>query len=408
MPSKKNSGGKNVWRKLGELFILVLVVPLLFFVLVELIVRVSGIDTEVVKSDKFKIATPVWAANDFNFFAAEGLYRDIVHNNLPASAAEWMQYFEEARYVRYKMKPNLSVQCVNTVNRIELEKGIKVWLKSNSDGFRTRDIPVNKDENVYRIAVLGDSTAFGWGVNQQERFSDILEKKLNNSGGQYCYEILNFGIPGYTTFHGKEVFDRYVLKYSPDMVILSFGANDGKKISTAAKEIMQSRGLMEDIKYFLWNFKTYRLLRKIILARTNPFDNVSSNTGSREKKVPYATLQEFRGNLEYIVDNSLERGIQPVLLGLCCPIDYLAKMSALARTKKIVMLDGMQVLIRLVPGIQAGEIYPRLARYYRDLYGEDVLKERRLLYVTNDTCHPNTLGHQLIADILYERLFVLN
>lgn len=408
MHSKRDPEKKTVWRKLAELFILILVVPLLFFALVELVVRVSGINTEVVKSDKFKIATPVWAANDFNFFAAEGLYRDIVHNNLPVSAAEWMQYFEEARYVRYKMKPNLSVRSINTVNRIELEKGIKVLLESNRDGFRTGDIPVKKGGDVYRIAVLGDSTAFGWGVNQQERFSEILEKKLNGRGGQYCYEVLNFGIPGYTTFHGKEVFDRYVLKYSPDMIILSFGANDGKKISAAAKRIMQSRGLMEDIKYFLWNFKTYRLLRKLILARSNPFDKVSTGTESREQKVPYATLQEFRKSLEYIVDNSLKRGIQPVLLGLCCPIDYLAKMSALARTKNIVMLDGMQVLIRLVPGIQAGEIYPRLAKYYRDLYGEDVLRERRLLYVTNDTCHPNALGHQLIADILFERLFNLN
>jgi hypothetical protein len=247
MPSKGEGRKKSIRKKLGELFILIVVVPLLFFALVELVVRVSGVDTEVVKSKKFKIATPVWAANDFNFFAAEGLYRDIVHNNLPAAAADWMQYFEEARYVRYKMKPDISVRAFNTVNRIELEKGIKVQLTSNGNGFRSRELPVKKGENVCRIAVLGDSTAFGWGVNQEERFSDVLEEKLNAAGGNYRYEVLNFGIPGYTTFHGRAVFDRYVLKYSPDMVILSFGANDGKKISATAKRIMQSKGVLEYI-----------------------------------------------------------------------------------------------------------------------------------------------------------------
>ncbi len=408
MPSKGEGRKKSIRKKLGELFILIVVVPLLFFAFVELIMRVSGVDTEVVKSKKFKIATPVWTANDFNFFAAEGLYRDIVHNNLPAAAADWMQYFEEARYVRYKMKPDISVRAVNTVNRIELEKGIKVQLTSNGNGFRSRELPVKKGENVYRIAVLGDSTAFGWGVNQEERFSDVLEEKLNAAGGNYRYEVLNFGIPGYTTFHGRAVFDRYVLKYSPDMVILSFGANDGKKISATAKRIMQSKGVLEDLKYFLWNFKTYKLLRKLILSRSNPFDRISAGEKQPEQKVPYATLQEFRGNLEYIIDRSQERGIQPVLLGLCCPIDYLARMSALAGAKNVVMLDGMQVLLRSIPLIQAGTLYPSLARYYRNLYGEEVLAKRRLLYVTNDTCHPNALGHHLLADTLYHTLFQPN
>ena len=86
------------------------------------------------------------------------------------------------------------------------------------------------------------------------------------------------------------------------MVILSFGANDGKKISPTAKRLMGRESWLDSIKYFLWNFKTYKLLRKIILSSTSPFEKVGTEKQGEEPKVPFATLQEFRDNLEYIVD----------------------------------------------------------------------------------------------------------
>jgi lysophospholipase L1-like esterase len=396
---------KKSLKKIAELFLLVVVIPVMFFGVLELAVRALDVDTEVVKNDSFKIATPIWAANDFNFFAAEGLYRDILHNALPASAAEWMRYFEEARYVRYKMKPNISVQAVNTVNRIELEKGKKVLLESNSDGYRTADIPVEKPEGVYRVAVLGDSTAFGWGVEPGARYSQILEDKLNALGTDTKFEVMNFGIPGYTSYHGRAVFDHYAIKYSPDMVIFTFGANDGKMISQSAKNVLQDEGTLEDIKYVLWNLKTYKLLRKWILSQADPFKKKKAGSAKPEPKVPYATLQEYRGNLEYMADYCSANGMRPVFLGLCCPLDYLAKMSALGKSKGIPAFDGMRLLLKSIPAIKSGELYPDLALFYKQLYGMEVLKSRRLLWVTNDTCHPNRLGHQLIADLLFERLF---
>lgn len=396
---------KKSLKKLGELFFLVIVIPVMFFGVLELAVRALDVDTEVVKNNSFKIATPIWAANDFNFFAAEGLYRDILNNSLPASAAEWMRYFEEARYVRYKMKPNISVRAVNTVNRIELEKGKKVLLESNSDGYRTAQIPEEKAAGVYRVAVLGDSTAFGWGVEPEARYSQILEDKLNALGTNVKYEVMNFGIPGYTSYHGRAVFDHYALKYSPDMVIFTFGANDGKMISQSAKKVMQDKGALEDIKYLLWNLKTYKLLRKWILSQSDPFKQKKKDTVKAESKVPYATLQEYRGNLEYMVDYCRAHGMRPALLGLCCPLDYLAKMSALGKAKGVPAFDGMRLLLKSIPAIKRGELYPDLELFYRQLYGKDVLESRRLLYVTNDTCHPNRLGHQLIADLLFDRLF---
>ena len=396
---------RNLWKKIKTIFILTVIIPLLFFLLIEVIIRISGINTDVVKSDTFKIDIPMWASNNINFFVAEDIYRQILDNKLPVESAEWMNYFVEAKYVRYKMKSNISVHVNNTINRMEIEKGIKVHIKTNSEGYRTREVPIKKGENVYRIVLLGDSSTFGWVVNQDERFSRFLEDQLNAVQEKIRFEVINYGIPGYTTYHGKAVFDRFALKYSPDMVILSFGANDGKPIPREVKKILKQKSWIEDLKYFLWNFKTYKLLRKIILSKVDPFDRLKKKQPDKVPTEPFISLDEFRKNLEYIIDKGKKKGAETVLLGLCCPVDYLAKMSAVGRRKGVVMIDGMHVLLQSLPSIKKEKKYRELLQYYRTLYGDDVLKNRRLLAVTNDTCHPNIIGHKVIASVLYDRVF---
>lgn len=394
---------RNLGKKVRELFLLLIVVPLFFFLIIEGIIRLSGINTETVISKKFKIGIPIWAYDDVNFAIAGDILQHILDNELPVESAEWMKCFTEAKYVYYKLKPNVSSYVTNTVNRMELKKGIKVKINSNSLGFRTAETPFEKPENVYRIVFLGDSATFGWGVNQEERFSHYLEEKLNSPQQKILYEAINLGIPGYTTHHAVALFDHYALRYSPDMVVLTFGANDARKIPERVKKILKQPGWIEKSKNFLGNFKTYRLLRKFLLSIYNPFDSVNKN--NNHKLVPFVTLKEFAQNLEYIIDKGEKRGISIVLLGLCCPIDYLAKMSAVGRRKGVVMMDGMYIMLKSIRSIQDGTNFTKLARHYQNLYGEEVLKDRRVLYVTSDTCHPNIIGHKIIAQALYEKLF---
>lgn len=392
-------------KKIREIFILVFLVPLVFFLLIEGTLRLFNVNTEIVKSDKFKIGIPLWAHNEANFAIASDIYQQILDTELPVDSAEWMRYFIEAKHVHYKMKPNISVKVTNTINKAELKKGIKILLKSNSEGFRSNNLPRKKAKHVFRIAFLGDSTTFGWGVDQNQRFSDLLEKKLNQVQDKIKFETINLGIPGYSSYHGVALFDHYALKYSPDMVILSFGANDSRKIPKNVKKLLLHPGWIEKTKTFLRNFKTYRLLRKFLLSLYNPFDNMNKKKAGTEPKESFVTLKEFTKNLEYIIDKGKKRGIQTVLLSLCCPLNYLAKTSAVGKRKKVPALDGMYIMLKNLQSIQNNETYKSLAAYYRQLYGEQVLKDHRVLYVTSDTCHPNIIGHQIIAKALYEKIF---
>ena len=382
-----------------------ILIPLIIFGMAEVVIRITGINTDIVKDEQFHVGVPMWAMNEANFPIARDVYRYIIDNDLPTESAEWLNCFKEAKFVHYKMKARFSGMVTNTVNRIELEKGIKIFIQSSSLGFRTGEIPKKKAPDTYRIFILGDSTSFGWGVNQDERFSELLEKRLNTIPSHYRYEIYNFGIPGYSSYHGRQLFDHYVLKYEPDMVILSFGANDGRNVSKDIKALLRQSPAIENLKDFLGNFKIYRLLRKIVFSMYNPFDKYRNRKHKNSEVEEFVTRREYQQNLEHIIRRGREQGVETVLLGLCCPLAYLSKMTAVAGREKVTVIDGGYILLQKLPCIQAGECYKKLALYFEELYGPTVLKNRRILYVTSDSCHPNRLGHQILADALYERLF---
>jgi hypothetical protein len=189
------------------------------------------------------------------------------------------------------------------------------------------------------------------------------------------------------------------------MVILSFGANDARKVPRRIKRQLRQPGWIVGLKNVLSSFKTYRLFRKILLSITSPLERTITKIPVGEQKEPLVTVKEFSQNLKYIIDQGNRKGISTVLLGLCCPIDYLAIMSIVGKKKGVVMMDGMYVMMKQIRSIEEGKAYSKLGHYYQNLYGRDVLNKRRLLYVTSDTCHPNIIGHKIIAQALFKNIF---
>jgi len=81
-----------------------------------------------------------------------------------------------------------------------------------------------KARGVTRIAVLGDSVAFGYGLSDEQSFPRVMEASLNQEGNHV--ETLNFGVCGYGLEAYPEVYRLKARQFKPDLVILAYILND--------------------------------------------------------------------------------------------------------------------------------------------------------------------------------------
>lgn len=102
-----------------------------------------------------------------------------------------------------------------------------VGLKTNSLGFRGPEWAVQKPVGVFRIALIGDSYAFGFGVPYEQTVGEQLADHLEARIGRPV-EVLNFGVNGYNSHQQQAVLDQLAMGYDPDLVLLLPTSNDHK------------------------------------------------------------------------------------------------------------------------------------------------------------------------------------
>lgn len=96
---------------------------------------------------------------------------------------------------------------------------------TNSAGMRnTQDFPYEKSPGVVRVLSLGDSQTQGHEVRQQATYSAVLERALTARGTEA--EVLNAGVSGFSTAEALVYLENEGWRYSPDVVVLGFFAND--------------------------------------------------------------------------------------------------------------------------------------------------------------------------------------
>ncbi len=107
-----------------------------------------------------------------------------------------------------------------------------VEIKTNSLGFRDQETQFKKPKNTKRILLIGDSVTLGWGVNQSDIYSEVLESMLNQksatSGSATRYEVLNAAVGNYNTEMEVKMLRRYLF-LEPDAIVIGFFPNDGEK-----------------------------------------------------------------------------------------------------------------------------------------------------------------------------------
>ena len=119
------------------------------------------------------------------------------------------------------------------------------WFKINGQGMRAdHDFAYEKPAGRLRILSLGDSFTIGYEVAHEETFSSVLEAELRAKG--YDVEVLNCGVSGYSTAEECLYLERELMKYDPDLVLVSYYNNDVRdNVRTGLFEIDESGVLVQ-------------------------------------------------------------------------------------------------------------------------------------------------------------------
>lgn len=117
---------------------------------------------------------------------------------------------------------NPRISHIHKPNKSAFLMGVNITI--NSDGLRDREYSLKKNSG-FRIIFLGDSLTLGWGVNRENTFEYLLERKIQE---KIPVEILNFGTGNYNTDQEVNLFLEKGLKYQPDMVVLFYYINDAE------------------------------------------------------------------------------------------------------------------------------------------------------------------------------------
>ena len=149
------------------------------------------------------------------FALVEGLTRMLVPD--PYLAFEnRIEMFQEDDRTGYKNRPNYRGYAQGTIR-----------IRTNSLGYRGGEVSKQKGPNTFRIVGLGDSVMWGVGVQEENTYLRILEKKLNEqkpAGLQF--ETVNTAVIGFSLHQELRTMQRDGVALAPDVVLLGFVMND--------------------------------------------------------------------------------------------------------------------------------------------------------------------------------------
>jgi lysophospholipase L1-like esterase len=111
----------------------------------------------------------------------------------------------------------------------------------NSLGCRAKEWSKDKPAGVRRIAFVGDSFTYGWGVeNPEHRFTDLLQQRFD-SRALGTVEVMNVALPGWSTLDQLRRLPDFISQYDVDEVVLCYVANDIEELIPTSSDFNPTR-----------------------------------------------------------------------------------------------------------------------------------------------------------------------
>lgn len=103
----------------------------------------------------------------------------------------------------------------------------------NRLGYRGPEVAVPKPPGVFRIVAIGGSTTYSTATTAENAYPRQLEIMLREDYGYANVEVVNAGVPGYTSWDLLAAYIYRVVELEPDLLIIYEGINDVEPRSVA-------------------------------------------------------------------------------------------------------------------------------------------------------------------------------
>ena len=246
-----------------------------------------------------------------------------------------------------------------------------------------------------RLLVLGDSTAFGMGVNDDETFTHHLNQEYKSKD----FAFINLGRPGRDTASIRDTLFTYEKSFLPySGLIWIYNINDAKLSDTYKQpnfntgSVIYSAGIFGKIENQIWPYlRSPALIKHLTLE--------FSNYNQRKLKMKW---QEY---YHYCLDT-----FKPDSKFITIERHYLNQVVRLANLRKIPLFF---VIVPVLDQFSDGQRGPQdfLSQFeYNNVIVVDILEvlsqypDPKELYLPNDNGHFSPKGNRMIAQQISETL----
>lgn len=254
----------------------------------------------------------------------------------------------------------------------------------NSMGCRDEEWPVQKPPGVRRIAFVGDSFTYGWGIEDPaERFSDMVQARFNARGpGTH---VMNVAKSGWSTADDVAPVVDMVQRYKVDEVVLCYVPNDIEDLLPRTLEFNPQRppepSFFDPDRSPLVDF----LYRRIYLPRLPAIRGYHDRLA--EGYADDAVMKRHAADLGAMTRACREAGVRfrVVLLPFIQTSGTKLQTPALHKMLK----EFLEAL-----GAEVLDLAPALAGH-----------EPAELVVNSSDPHPNELAHRLFAEAIWQAFY---
>lgn len=269
---------------------------------------------------------------------------------------------------------------------IHREFGVSVSI--NSVGLRAPEIGVKSRP---RLIAVGDSSIYGFGVAEAEVFTARL-------GATLPVEVINAGVPGYSTFQTLNLLDARVLALQPDLLLIGNLWSDNSFDTFVDHDLLaaytdwtrsptqRARVVLEHSRVFRWLDWGLRVRRHAVRATRVGWTVGKGGDPMGKRRV---AIEDYAANLDAMAARLRDRGGSVAFV-------LLANREDLLHGEPRPAWEPYRAVMRETAARWGAPLVDVPAAFVASGLGVDTL--------FLDLMHPSATGHRLVADAVLAAL----